>query len=123
MLTAASALARYSSLFFRTAAGFGCGVHFRQRCGGDVCTFPSACAEAAVVAKAPFFLALSPLLHLLPSFLGLCQSYTVTVSHLEIYNEELTDLLEEELDLLEVRFQRSDLLLCPWLLRPGRPCC
>ena len=31
------------------------------------------------------------------------QSYTVHVSHLEIYNEELTDLLEEEPDILEVR--------------------
>ncbi len=35
------------------------------------------------------------------------QSYTVTVSHLEIYNEELADLLEEEQLIMEVSASAS----------------
>ena len=46
----------------------------------------------------------------------LLQSYTVTVSHLEIYNEELADLLEEEQIIMEVSVHVPVL---SYALRPG----
>ena len=55
--------------------------------------------------------------------LPVSQSYTVHVSHLEIYNEELSDLLEPDDDEVRVCEHGRPFfsVRCPWLLRAVFP--